>query len=90
MASSCHCVAFYHLRVLASLSEPVSCVLAASGQLPEGVHFVPTLSGVAKDALPGHSAAFAARLACLSASLHAAVGDLQQVQPCSAAAAVPM
>ena len=52
---------------------------AASGQLPEGYHFVATLAGVAREAVAKPDLEFAAALACLKAASSASSGDMHQV-----------
>lgn len=53
---------------------------AASGQLPEGHHFLFTLSGVARDAVGRQDRGLAVGLSCLLAASCASTGDFDQVR----------
>ena len=77
-----------HLDVLSRAPDPCRAWLAmlgqlthqaASGQLPEGHHFLRTLAAVAREAVGKDEEGFAAGLACLMASSCASAGDLGQV-----------
>ena len=77
-----------HLDVLSRAPDPCRAWMAmlgqlthqaASGQLPEGHHFLRTLAAVAREAVGRDEGGFAAGLACLMASSCASAGDLGQV-----------